>query len=176
MESYYATLALPHLPNSNYAYPSSMPSSNKVYPFWPCKRRSSQSTRLQCSKMFVPGFGEASPEQKAANNLHNFFNYTAVKIVAAQLESYNPEAYEELMEFLSRHSLNDGDKFCASMMRESSRHKNLALRIMEVRSAYCKNDFEWDNLKRLAVKMVDDSNTRLMMDYVVETTPVETEK
>ncbi|MED6144490.1 Chaperonin-like RBCX protein 1, chloroplastic [Stylosanthes scabra] len=116
MESCYATLALPHLPNSYYAYPSSMPSS---------KRRSSQSTRLQCSKMFVPGFGEASPEKKAANNLHNFFNYTAVKIVAAQLESYNPEAYEELMEFLSRHSLNDADKFCASLMRESSRHKNL---------------------------------------------------
>jgi hypothetical protein len=32
------------------------------------------------------GFGEASPEAKAAINLHNFFTYTAVKIVAAQLE------------------------------------------------------------------------------------------
>lgn len=126
--------------------------------------------------MFVPGFGEASPEAKAAKNLHNFFTYTAVKIVAAQLESYNPEAYEELMEFLDRHSLNDGDKFCASMFRESPRHKNLALRIMEVRSAYCKNDFEWDNLKRLALKMVTASNTRLMTDYILETSHVETEK
>ncbi|KAK7359815.1 hypothetical protein VNO77_01780 [Canavalia gladiata] len=167
-----ATLALSQLP---YVYPAT-PSSNKAYPFWPCKRRSSQLTRLHCSKMFVPGFGEASPEAKAAKNLHNFFTYIAVKIVAAQLESYNGEAYEDLMEFLGRHSLNDGDNFCASMFRESSRHKNLALRIMEVRSAYCKNDFEWDNLKRLALKMVTDSNTRLMRDYILETSPAETEK
>jgi len=32
------------------------------------------------------GFGEATPEAKAAKNLHNFFTYTAVKIVASQLE------------------------------------------------------------------------------------------
>jgi len=80
------------------------------------------------------------------------------------------------MEFLNRHSLNDGDKFCADLMRESSRHKALALRILEVRSAYCKNDFEWDNLKRVAVKMVNKSNTRLMRDYVSETSPAESEK
>ncbi|KAI9128117.1 hypothetical protein K1719_001110 [Acacia pycnantha] len=122
--------------------------------------------------MYVPGCG-ASPEAKAAKNLHHFFTYIAVNIVSAQLESYNHEAYEELMEFLSRHSLNDGDKFCASMMRESSRHKNLALRILEVRSAYCKQDFEWDNLKRVAVKMVNESNTRLMREYISETSPAD---
>ncbi|RXH85881.1 hypothetical protein DVH24_016934 [Malus domestica] len=121
-------------------------------------------------------FGEASPEAKAANNLHSFFTYVAVSIVCAQLESYNTEAYEELMEFLSRNSLNDGDQFCANLMRESSRHKGLALRILEVRSAYCKNDFEWDNLQRLAFKMVDESNTRLMRDYVLEISHVEGEQ
>ncbi|KAH9620410.1 hypothetical protein KSS87_007952 [Heliosperma pusillum] len=149
--------------------------------------RNSNPSNLHCSKMFVPGivvalisnlrhhflfyrgFGEASPEAKAASNLHHFFTYVAVKIVAAQLESYNPEAHKELMEFLGRNSLTDGDKFCADMMRESPEHKNLALRILEVRSAYCKNDFEWDNLRRVALKMVDDSNTKIMRDYVVET-------
>ena len=44
-------------------------------------------------------------------------------------QSYNPEAYEELMEFLSRQSLNDGDEFCANLMRESSRHKGLGMSI-----------------------------------------------
>lgn len=34
----------------------------------------------------VTGFGEASPEAKAAMNLQNFFNYVAVRIVLAQLE------------------------------------------------------------------------------------------
>ena len=42
-------------------------------------------------------------------------------------QSYNTEAYEELMEFLSRNSLNDGDKFCADLMRESSRHQALGM-------------------------------------------------
>ncbi|CAK9320895.1 unnamed protein product [Citrullus colocynthis] len=155
-----------------------LPSLNRgnVFPVWPKKPRVFKSMRLHCSKMYVPGFGEASPESKAARNLHNFFTYVAVRIVTAQLESYNPEAYLELMEFLDRHSLNDGDKFLASLMRESSRHKSLALRILEVRSAYCKNDFEWDNLKRLAFKMVSESNTRLMREYVTETSPSDTEK
>ncbi|XP_062088287.1 chaperonin-like RBCX protein 1, chloroplastic [Humulus lupulus] len=147
---------------------------------WPSKPRTSHThystTRLRCQKMYVPGFGEASPEAKVANNLQSFFTYIAVRIVAAQLQSYNPEAYEELMEFMGRHSLNDGDKFCASLMRESSRHKGLALRILEVRSAYCKNDFEWDNLKRLAFKMVDEANTNVMRDYVLETSQAENEK
>ncbi|XP_058080916.1 chaperonin-like RBCX protein 1, chloroplastic isoform X1 [Magnolia sinica] len=129
-----------------------------------------------CSKMFVPGFGEASPEAKAATNLHNFFTFLAVKIVLAQLQSYNPEAYEELMEFTSRNSLSDGDKYCANLMRESPRLQTIALRILEVRSAYCKNDFEWDNLKRLAFTMIDESNTRIMRDYVLETSHVENEK
>ncbi|KAF5474852.1 hypothetical protein F2P56_006711 [Juglans regia] len=165
------------LPLSQFPYFSPLKSgSKKTYPSWPCRPRSSQSTRLHCQKMYVPGFGEASPEAKAAKNLHNFFTYIAVRIVTAQLQSYNPEAYEELMEFLNSHSLNDGDKFCASLMRESSRHKSLALRILEVRSAYCKNDFEWDNLKRLADKMVNESNTRLMRDYVLETSHADSEK
>lgn len=91
----------------------------------PWKQRTYHPTRFNCHKMYVPGFGEASPEAKAAKNLHNFFTYVAVRIVTAQLESYNPEAHEELMEFLGRNSLNDGDKFCADLMRESSRHKSL---------------------------------------------------
>ncbi|KAL2931343.1 Chaperonin-like RBCX protein 1 chloroplastic [Bienertia sinuspersici] len=148
------------------------PNNIKNLPPKPWNHTTSKPTYVQCNKMFVPGdnrFGEASPEAKAAQNLHQFFTYTAVKIVSAQLESYNPEAHKDLMEFLDTHSLNDGDKFCADLMRKSPRHKGLALRILEVRSAYCKNDFEWDNLKRLAEQMVNESNTKLMRDYVQET-------
>ncbi|XP_057975160.1 chaperonin-like RBCX protein 1, chloroplastic isoform X2 [Malania oleifera] len=136
-------LSFPPKPDRIRAYPSQP---------WKQKQRTSLPARFRCQKMYVPGFGEASPEAKAARNLHNFFTYVAVSIVTAQLESYNPEAYEELMEFLSRHSLNDGDKFCANLMRESSRHKNLV-------EGEC-----W------VLQMVDESNTRLMREYVLETT------
>lgn len=37
----------------------------------------------------VAGFGEASPEAKAAKNLHNFFTYVAVRIVTAQLQVFH---------------------------------------------------------------------------------------
>ncbi|KAL3820750.1 hypothetical protein ACJIZ3_006655 [Penstemon smallii] len=168
-------------------------STRSSFPFRPCRKQRiiSHPTILQCQKMYVPGFGEASPEAKAAKHLHDFFTYIAVKIVHSQLEvplkqSYNEEAYWDLKQFLENHSLDDGDKFVADLMRESSRHKGLGtftihlilynLSIYEVndehvkvRSAYCKNDFEWDNLKRVALKMVDERNTRLMRDYVSET-------
>ncbi|KAK8953316.1 hypothetical protein KSP40_PGU015686 [Platanthera guangdongensis] len=123
--------------------------------------------------MFVPGSGETSPDAQAAENLHNFFTFVAVKIVAGKLQSYSREAHEELMEFLSRNTLNDGDGFCRRLMRESPRHKVLALRIMEVRSAYSKRDFERNNLQKLARMMVDSSNTRLMREYVLETSHIE---
>ncbi|EES13856.1 chaperonin-like RBCX protein 1, chloroplastic [Sorghum bicolor] len=150
-------------------------------PFW--RRRTTENRRrlassvapARCSKMYVPGFGEGSPERKAAIILQHFFNYIAVTVVLAQLESYNREAYFELKEFISRTSLNDAEIFCEKLMRESPRLKGLAMRILEVRSGYVKNDFEWDNLKKLSFKMVDEANTKLMRDYVVEVSHIEDE-
>ncbi|CAM8998282.1 unnamed protein product [Rhodiola kirilowii] len=174
-------------------------------------RRLRIPTRRISQKMYVPGFGEKSPEAKAAINLHNFFTYIAVRIVMAQLESYNTEAHKELMEFVDRNSLNDGDKFCADLMRESPRHKTLgivlyqilpdnkstyclvlfgltdhifnlwneqtaAMRILEVRSSYCKEDFEWDNMQRLSAQLVDESNKQLMREYLLETSNIEKDK
>ncbi|CAN0853756.1 Chaperonin-like RBCX protein 1, chloroplastic [Linum grandiflorum] len=136
--------------------------------------RSNASFRSRCQKMYVPGFGE-SPEAKAANYLVSFFTYIALEVVVSQLRSYNREGYAELMEFVEANPLKDGDEFCAALMRQSSRHQAFALRILEVRSAYSKMDFEWDNLKRLALKKVGDSNTRLMRDYVLETTHVDSD-
>ncbi|KAH7437647.1 hypothetical protein KP509_05G082800 [Ceratopteris richardii] len=103
-------------------------------------------------KMFVPETGGQTPEARAATTLLNYFTYLAVQIVLAQLEDYNPEGYKELREFVDRTPLKDGDKFCAALMRESSRHKGLAMRILEVRSAYASEDFEWDNVQKLAIK------------------------
>ncbi|KAA3478177.1 chaperonin-like RBCX protein 1, chloroplastic [Gossypium australe] len=117
--------------------PSFLPSkpfkSNVGFPpSSPLNQRTSHATPLNCHKMYVPG-NEASPEAKAAKNLHDFFNYITVKIVSAQLQA---KAW---------------------------------FMFLQVRFAYCKRDFEWDNLKRLVFKMVDESNTKLMREYVQET-------
>ncbi|KAG2330619.1 hypothetical protein Bca4012_019795 [Brassica carinata] len=166
--------SLLHYSYLSYFNPPKLRTPSLSYPSMQ-KFRNRKPTRICSNKMYVPGFGEASPEAKAAKHLHDFFTYVAVRIVSAQLESYNPEAYMELREFLDTNSVSDGDKFCAALMRRSSRHMNLALRILEVRSAYCKKDFEWDNLQRLAFKNVDRSNTKLMREYVLETSHVETD-
>lgn len=39
------------------------------------------------------------------------------------------------------------------------------IRIMEVRAAYAKEDFEWDNLKRLAIDGLAADNTRLLRQH-----------
>ncbi|PRQ28372.1 putative chaperonin-like RbcX [Rosa chinensis] len=136
MESSAALVPFSQLPSFFSQNPNNRIS--KAHPSWPSKPRTSLPTRIHCQKMYVPGFGEASPEAKAANNLHSFFTYVAVSIVTAQLESYNREAYEELMEFLSRNSLNDGDKFCADLMRESSRHQALGMLMSQISQPYRK--------------------------------------
>uniref|UniRef100_A0A0D9X7Z8 Uncharacterized protein n=1 Tax=Leersia perrieri TaxID=77586 RepID=A0A0D9X7Z8_9ORYZ len=131
--------------------------------FWGMEARRRRRRRLlslntppHCSKMYVPGFGEGSPEKKAAINLQHFFNYIAVRVVLAQLQSYNREAYGELMEFVSRNSLNDADTFCKKLIRESPRHKQLGI----------------DDVRN----MVDEANIKLMRDYVLETSHIEDEK
>lgn len=39
------------------------------------------------------------------------------------------------------------------------------VRIMEVRAAYAQSDFEWDNLKRLAIEGIEEGNTRLLRQH-----------
>ncbi|GJP32337.1 hypothetical protein CLOM_g16938 [Closterium sp. NIES-68] len=89
-----------------------------------CSRRRVPASQRVTSKMVIPGFGE-SPEAKSAASLHNFFTYIAVRIVLSQLQAYNREGYAELKEFTDRVPLKDGDQFCAALMRESPRHKQL---------------------------------------------------
>lgn len=123
--------------------------------------------------MQVPGYGEKSPEAKAAESLHNYFTFVAVKIVLSQLQAYNPDGYKELMAFTDKMTLKDGDRFLLTLLRESPNHKQLAMRVLEVRSAYAHEDFEWDNLRRVSHRVMDEANTRLLRDYLVETTKLE---
>eukprot|EP00898_Chlorokybus_atmophyticus_P001445 jgi/Chlat1/2300/Chrsp17S08730 len=115
-------------------------------------------------------FGEKSPERRGAEQLHNFFTYVAVRIVLAQLQAYNPEAHRDLRSFVDAHSLSDGDAFLVALMRESPAH---AMRVMEVRAAYAEEDFEWDNLQRLATKGIAKANSDIMRRHVSETANLE---
>lgn len=46
-------------------------------------------------------------------------------LIKSFVQDYNKEAYADLMDFVERTPLKDGDKFIATLMRESYNHKNL---------------------------------------------------
>lgn len=119
--------------------------------------------------MHVPSdsFGGLSPERKAADSLRTLFTFIAARVVLAQLQgsgrgelaAYDQQAYRDLSQHLQQVPLKDGDEWVAQLMRQNSA---LALRVMEVRAAYASEDFEWDNLQKLAVRDTKAANTRLM--------------
>ncbi|KAK9909294.1 hypothetical protein WJX75_000097 [Coccomyxa subellipsoidea] len=101
--------------------------------------------------MYVPSdsFGGRSPERKASDLLRTLFTFCAAKIVMAQLEgsgrgglgSYNADAYQDLSTFLQEQPMRDGDAWLELLLKKN---EMLALRVLEVRKAYCEEDFEWD--------------------------------
>jgi hypothetical protein len=42
------------------------------------------------------------------------------------------------------------------------------VRVMEVREAYSRDDFEWQECKRLAIKNIKEANVRLLRQYATE--------
>ncbi|EFN59541.1 hypothetical protein CHLNCDRAFT_50106 [Chlorella variabilis] len=122
--------------------------------------------------MYVPSdsFGGMSPERRAAQSLATFFTFVAAKVVMSQLEgigrsdlgSYNADASNTLRRFLQNEPMKDSADWLARLTTEN---EMLGIRIMEVRAAYAKEDFEWDNLKRLAIDGLAADNTRLLRQH-----------
>eukprot|EP00803_Ostreobium_quekettii_P002136 evm.model.scf_577EXC.10 EVM.evm.TU.scf_577EXC.10 scf_577EXC:70796-73927(-) len=132
------------------------------------------SLRTVC-ETFVPSdsFGGISPERTAANALRKLFTFCAVKAILAQLEgsglgrlgSYDANGHRDLLDAAGELNSQDCDEWLASLMK---RNKNIAMRVMEVRSAYCAEDFEWNQCKKVADKDIKDANLRLLREHMVE--------
>ena len=76
------------------------------------------------------------------------------------LGAFNASAYTTLSSFIQRNPLrSDGDEWLRKLMEED---EMLGVRIMEVRAAYSKQDFEWDNLQRCTVEDIAKANTSIM--------------
>mmetsp|Transcript_20598 Transcript_20598/g.51885 ORF Transcript_20598/g.51885 Transcript_20598/m.51885 type:complete len:174 (-) Transcript_20598:1046-1567(-) len=128
-------------------------------------------------KMFVPsdGFGGVSPERKAAEMLRTFHTFVAVRVVMAQLEgsgrgalgSYNAEYYQMLADHLQEVPMKNGDEWLESLMLKN---QLLGVRISEVRAAYAESDFEWEQLRRLALEGTKEANVALMRKTLAERT------
>eukprot|EP00887_Chlorella_sp_A99_P007424 scaffold2.g7424.t1 len=127
-------------------------------------------TRIQ-SKMHVPE--GVSPERQAAQSLRAFFTYISMRIVLSQLEGigrgdlggYNSEQLTALRSFYEANPIRDGEEWLSKLMAEN---KLLAVRIMEVRAAYCADDeFEWDSLRRLVQDETREANVRVLREHAI---------
>lgn len=122
--------------------------------------------------MYVPSdsFQGKSPEKKAAIALRTMFTFVACKVVLSQLSgrgrgdigSYNADHYSVLITLLEEKPMKDGDEWLSTLMRKD---RMLAMRIMDVRDAYCVEDFEWGMCQNIARQDMKNANVNLMRQY-----------
>mmetsp|Transcript_3462 Transcript_3462/g.9981 ORF Transcript_3462/g.9981 Transcript_3462/m.9981 type:complete len:227 (-) Transcript_3462:304-984(-) len=133
------------------------------------------------SGMQIPSdsFGGVSPEKKAADALRTLFTFVAARVVLSQLErsgrgsheTYNADAYEILADHLASRPMKDGDKWLAELI---AKNKLLGCRISEVREAYAEDDFQWDQLRNLAVTETKEQNVSMLRETMETTTSMDT--
>ena len=136
--------------------------------------------------MFVPAgaFGGTSPEKRASQMMNAMLTYVSTWIVIAQLENVAPrrslagedagfegeseatrvvDQHEFLLNYLEANPCRDGDQWLVALVGENP---TLAERIMSVRDAYAREDFEWHNVQKLAVSSIKEGNERAMRAWI----------
>jgi len=117
------------------------------------------------------GNGE-SPETKAARALTTLFTVAATRIVLDEEYSYDNEGghtplTQELTQFLSERPMRgDGDAWLRELLSESHTLRLAALRIIELRESYAREDFDFERVRRTALEEVKTANDALMVEYV----------
>ena len=79
------------------------------------------------------------------------------------LGSFGGASYVTLSDFIQENPLrNNGDEWLLKLMEHD---ELIAVRIMEVREAYAKDDFEWNNLQRVTVEELSKGNVGVMRKH-----------
>ena len=112
-----------------------------------------------------------SPEMKASEALKTLFTVAAVRTTLDQELSYDNEGgstalSSALAGFLETHPLRNGDEWLEALMRDEPQLRLAALRLMETRAAYARENFDWQALRDLAVETTVRGNDALMVKYV----------
>ncbi|KAK3263207.1 hypothetical protein CYMTET_27980 [Cymbomonas tetramitiformis] len=136
--------------------------------------------------MWVPTDDGESAEQKASKTMQRLFTFVSINIVRAQLEGagndggFIPQAtglngevespdFNDLRNCMEDIPLGDGNEWLEEMLQ---RNPALALRIMDVRSAYC-DDFDWAEAEELSRRMIEKGNASLMIKHIRNTSAMD---
>ncbi|PRW33033.1 hypothetical protein C2E21_8117 [Chlorella sorokiniana] len=133
-----------------------------------------RAAQRPAAKMAVPHdtFGGSSPEQRAAASLTTMFTFVALRVVLSQLGPGGEGGdlpptpdYMWLRHFLEENPLRNGNEWLAEMMAQDHRGQMLGLRILEVREAFCEEDFDWQLCRQLTAQQVKDANLALLRQH-----------
>lgn len=75
------------------------------------------------------------------------------------LGAFNKAQYDALATHMQEEPMRDANAWCASLM---DRDALVAVRVLEVREAYSRLDFEWDQLQRLTREGIETTNKEIM--------------
>lgn len=89
------------------------------------------------------------------------------------LASYDAKGYSDLESAIHDINSMDCDEWMKKLMKKN---KMMAMRVMEVRAEYCKEDFEWDMCKSVAFKNIEATNLRVMRESMAESYSIESPK
>lgn len=112
-----------------------------------------------------PGF---TPEEKAASALLTLFTMVALKIVMAQWvgSRHRSPMYNKMVAYVEENPVN-GTTFLSEMMRHEELDFRLAaVRIVEVRQAYAKSAFDWEDMRIVALAGVEKDSREMLNSYM----------
>jgi hypothetical protein len=101
----------------------------------------------------------------------------ALRVVLAQEEGFGnechddpsyTETYDDLTTFLNREPLRDtGDEWLGKLLRHPKHNVRMAaVRILEVRHVYAREEFEWGVMRDEALESMDECYGRLLADHL----------
>jgi hypothetical protein len=121
--------------------------------------------------------GVFPPEAKAARSMRLLMTMVALRVVLAQEEGFGnechddpsyTETYDDLTTFLNREPLRDtGDEWLGKLLRHPKHNVRMAaVRILEVRHVYAREEFEWGVMRDEALESMDECYGRLLADHL----------
>lgn len=116
------------------------------------------------------------PEQKAVETLSRLHTFVAARVCMAQADGQGNECSEDVnvskitsafLETLERHPMRDsGSDFIEKLLESADAETRLAaVRLIEVRRAWAEDDFDWEEMKRLALEHIETQRLDMLREH-----------
>lgn len=116
------------------------------------------------------------PERKAVETLSRLHTFVAARVIMAQADGQGNECSEDVnvskitsafLETLERHPMTgSGGGFVEKLLESPDAETRLAAaRLIEVRRTWAEDDFDWEEMKRLALEHVETQRLDMLREH-----------